>query len=187
MSLSHAVPDESSAGHEVPNISRLLEMLGRLTDPRSPQGKRHELVFTLACAVVAVLAGACNYRQLASQVGDFPQSLLATLGGRWSWFGCRYGWPSEATLRRVCQRIDAGELDLLIGSWLFERAHRDVDGLLVIALDARGPARRLDRRQRPGHPVLRDDPRRGCHRRPDPGARGHQRDHPGRHPAGGYR
>ncbi len=47
--------------HEVPNISRLLEMLGRLTDPRSPQGKRHELVFTLACAVVAVPAGACNY------------------------------------------------------------------------------------------------------------------------------
>ena len=137
MSLSHAVPDESSAGHEVPNISRLLEMLGRLTDPRSPQGKRHELVFTLACAVVAVLAGACNYRQLASQVGDFPQSLLATLGGRWSWFGCRYGWPSEATLRRVCQRVDAGELDLLIGSWLFERAHRDVDGLLVIALDGK--------------------------------------------------
>ncbi len=137
MSLCHLVPDESSAEHEVPNISCLLEMLGRLTDPRSPQGKRHELVFTLACAVVAVLAGACNYRRLASQVGDLPQSLLATLGGRWSWFRHRYGWPSEATLRRVLQRLDAGELDLLVGSWLFERAHRDTEGLLLIALDGK--------------------------------------------------
>jgi hypothetical protein len=112
-------------------------MLGRLTDPRSPQGKRHELVFTLAAAVVAVLAGACNYRQIASEVADLPQSLLAKLGARWSWFQWRYQWPSEATLRRVLQRVDATELDLLIGSWLFERAHRDTEGLLVIALDGK--------------------------------------------------
>jgi hypothetical protein len=37
----------------------------------------------------------------------------------------------------VLQSIDAGQLDLLIGSWLFERAHRDTDGLLVIALDGK--------------------------------------------------
>jgi hypothetical protein len=112
-------------------------MLGRLTDPRSPQGRRHELVFILAAAVVGVLAGACNYRQLASQVADLPQSLLAVLGARWSWFGLRYQWPSEATLRRVVQSVDAAQLDLVIGSWLFERAHRDREGLLVIALDGK--------------------------------------------------
>lgn len=137
MSLCHVVPDESSTGGEEPNISSLLEMLGRLTDPRSPQGKRHALVFTLACAVIAVLAGSCNYRQLASQVRDLPQPLLATLGAGWSWFTWRYECPSEPTLRRVLQRVDAAELDLLIGSWLFERAHRDTDGLLVIALDGK--------------------------------------------------
>ena len=95
-------------------------------------------MFALACAVVAVLAGSCNYRQLASQVRDLPQSLLARLGAGWSWFAWRYEWPSEATLRRVLQNVDAAELDLLIGSWLFERAHRDTDGLLVIALDGKG-------------------------------------------------
>jgi predicted transposase YbfD/YdcC len=94
-------------------------------------------VFTLAAAVVAVLAGACNYRQIASAVADLPQSLLATLGARWSWFAWRYVWPSEPTLRRVLQGVDAAELDLLIGSWLFERAHRDTEGLLVIALDGK--------------------------------------------------
>jgi hypothetical protein len=62
MALWHAADDSSSASvseHERdPNISGLLEMLGRLRDPRSPQGKKHELVFILAAAVVAVLAGA---------------------------------------------------------------------------------------------------------------------------------
>jgi predicted transposase YbfD/YdcC len=141
MSLWHAARVESStsAGDEEPepNISSLLEMLGRLTDPRSPQGRRHELVFTLAGAVVAVLAGASNYRQVASQVADLPQSLLAKLGASWNWFARRYDWPSEPTLRRVLQSIDAGQLDLLIGSWLFERARRDTEGLLVIALDGK--------------------------------------------------
>jgi predicted transposase YbfD/YdcC len=141
MSLWHAARAESStsagAEEQEHNISSLVEMLGGLTDPRSPQGIRHELVFTLACAVVAVLAGASNYRQVGSRVGDLPQSLLAKLGARWNWFGCRYDWPSEPTLRRVLQTIDAGALDLLIGSWLFERAHRDTDGLLVIAVDGK--------------------------------------------------
>lgn len=141
MSLWHTARVESStsAGQEErePNISSLLEMLGRLTDPRSPQGRRHELVFTLAGAVVAVLAGASNYRQIASQVADLPQSLLVKLGASWNWFQHRYDWPSEPTLRRVLQSIDAGQLDLLIGSWLFERAHRDTEGLLVIAVDGK--------------------------------------------------
>ena len=183
MSSCHAASDESSTGQEEPDIARLLEMLGRLTDPRSPQGKRHELVFTLAAAVVAVLAGACNYRQIASEVADLPQSLLAKLGARWSWFQWRYQWPSEATLRRVLQRVDATELDLLIGSWLFERAHRDTEGLLVIALDGKVLRGAWTEDNDQGHPVLRDDPRRGCHRCSDPGTRGHPRDHPGRHPA----
>ncbi|HEY6424554.1 MAG TPA: transposase family protein [Pseudonocardiaceae bacterium] len=86
MLLWHAAGDSSStslSGQERdPNISGLLEMLGRLTDPRSPQGKQHELVFVLASAVVAVLAGARNYPQLGSVVADLPQSLLAALGAR---------------------------------------------------------------------------------------------------------
>lgn len=104
MSLWHATCGSSSNSADSerePNICSLLEMVGRLADPRSPQGKRHELVFVLAAAVVAVLAGAGNYRQIASEVADLPQSLLAKLGARWSWFTLRYTWPSEATLRRV--------------------------------------------------------------------------------------
>jgi predicted transposase YbfD/YdcC len=138
MPVSHAAAGLSNTAAEGErNRVGLLEMLARLADPRSRQGRRHELVFVLACAVVATLAGATNYRQLASQVADLPQSLLAELGARWNWFRRRFGWPSEATLRRVLQRIDAAELDRLVGAWLHARAWRDADGLLVIAVDGK--------------------------------------------------
>jgi hypothetical protein len=139
MLLSHAVSGVSKASAVEGGSSRvvLLEMLAQLADPRKPQGKRHKLVCTLACAVVAVLAGAVNFRQIGSQVADLPQSLLAGLGARWNWFRRAYTGPSEATLRRVLQRIDAAELDRLVGAWLYARAWRDGDGLLVIAVDGK--------------------------------------------------
>jgi predicted transposase YbfD/YdcC len=138
MPVSHAAAGLSNtAADGERNRVGLLETLTRLADPRSSQGKRHKLVFVLACAVVATLAGATNYRQLASQVADLPQSLLAELGARWNWFQRRFAWPSEATLRRVLQRIDAAELDRLVGAWLYARAWRDGDGLLVIAVDGK--------------------------------------------------
>jgi predicted transposase YbfD/YdcC len=139
MTVSHAVTKESSAEHEGEDltIASLLTMLGKLTDPRKRRGKRYTLVFILACAVIAVLAGACTYRQIASQARDLPQSLLAILGARYSWFLRRYTAPSAATLRRVLGSIDAAALDLLIGSWLWDRAHRDLDGVLAVAIDGK--------------------------------------------------
>ncbi|WP_165485485.1 ISAs1 family transposase [Protofrankia symbiont of Coriaria ruscifolia] len=44
--------------------------------------------------------------------------------------------PSESTIRRVLEEIDAAALDLAVGAWLFERATRDDDDL-VIALDGK--------------------------------------------------
>jgi predicted transposase YbfD/YdcC len=35
------------------------------------------------------------------------------------------------------QSIDAARLDMAVGAWLFERAHRDPDGQLVIAVDGK--------------------------------------------------
>ena len=86
MPVSHGASGLSNAvsGDGERNRVSLVEMLTRLTDPRSPQGKRHDLVFVLACAVIGTLAGAANYRQLARQVADLPPSLLEKLGARWS-------------------------------------------------------------------------------------------------------
>ncbi len=112
-------------------------MLGRLSDPRGPRGRRHSLVFVLAVSVVAVLAGASGFRRIADQASDLPQSLLAKLGGTWNWFTFRYSWPSRSLIRRVLIDIDAEALDRLVGAWLCERAHRNDEDLLVIALDGK--------------------------------------------------
>jgi predicted transposase YbfD/YdcC len=130
--LSIAVGDD-----DVLNISSLLDMLEQVTDPRSPQGKVHELRFVLAASVVATLAGASNYREIGSRVNDLSQDLLECLGGTRNWFTGRYMAPSEPTIRRVLQGIDATQLDLAVGAWLFERARLDRNGQLVIALDGK--------------------------------------------------
>lgn len=139
MSSSHASSAVSSASPagEKDNVSSLLEMLGQVRDPRSPRGKRHTLVFVLAVCVVAVLAGAKNYRQMASQVADLPQSLLGRLGGKWCVFLWRFLWPSEPTIRRVVSGIDAGELDAAIGVWLRERVWRESETMVAIAIDGK--------------------------------------------------
>ncbi|MGH8524193.1 MAG: ISAs1 family transposase [Gammaproteobacteria bacterium] len=141
MSVSHSLPGSSNPevpdDYEGADISSLLSMLGRVPDPRGPRGRRHDLVFVLAVSVVAVLAGACGFQEIARQVSDLPQSLLAKLGGKWNWFTFRYSWPSRSVIRRVLVGIDAQALDLLVGAWLSERAHRDEEGLLAIAIDGK--------------------------------------------------
>ena len=102
VSVSHSAcgpssPDSGATGNESAgeaDISSLLGMLAAVTDPRSPQGIQHALVFVLAVCVVAMLAGAKNYREIAGHAADMPQSLLRKLGAEWSWFRLRY--PAKA-------------------------------------------------------------------------------------------
>jgi hypothetical protein len=114
----------SGADEQECDISGLLEVLGKVKDRRGLRGRVYELVFILAVSVVAVLAGASNFRQISDQVADFPQSLLRKLGARWCYFRRVFAWPSERTIRRVLEDIDADELDLLVGTWLRENACR---------------------------------------------------------------
>jgi hypothetical protein len=136
VSVSHSVPGPSSpdvgaAGNERAedaDISGLLEMLASVADPRCPRGKQHALAFVLAVSVVATLAGAENYRKIASHAADLPQPLLKKLGAKWDWFKFRYAWPSGQTIRNVLIGIDAGALDLITGAWLFAQARKDGNG-----------------------------------------------------------
>jgi len=112
-------------------------MLAKVADRRSRQGRMYELVFLLAVSLVAVLAGASNFRQIGGQVADLPQSLLRKLGAKWCYFRGVFGWPSEPTIRRALENIDADELDLLTGTWLRERACRDAEGMMVLAIDGK--------------------------------------------------
>jgi predicted transposase YbfD/YdcC len=112
-------------------------MLAAVTDPRSPQGIQHLLQFVLAVCVVAMLAGAKNYREIASHAADLSQSLLKKLGAEWDWFRRRYKYPSKSTIRNVLTRIDAAELDRVTGAWLSAQARKRGEAEWEIALDGK--------------------------------------------------
>jgi predicted transposase YbfD/YdcC len=112
-------------------------MLEEVTDRRSRRGRIYGLVFVLAASLVAVLAGATNFRQISDQIADFPQSLLAKLGAKWCYFRDVFGWPSERTIRRVLEDIDADELDRAVGVWLYENARGDREDGVVLAIDGK--------------------------------------------------
>jgi DDE_Tnp_1-associated len=117
------------------DISSLPEMVETVPDPRSTQGRTYQLSFVLAVSVVAVLAGAANFRQICDQVADLPQSLLRKLDGRWCYFRCLLAWPSERTIRRVLENIDAAKLDQAVGGWLLTRARRGEDSVWAVAIN----------------------------------------------------
>jgi predicted transposase YbfD/YdcC len=119
------------------DITGLLNVLGQVADRRGSRGRVYGLVFVLAASLVAVLAGAKDFRSIADQIADFPQSLLRKLGGVWCWFAGMFRAPSRHTIRRVLSDIDAAALDLAVGSWLRERVRRDSDSLLRLAIDGK--------------------------------------------------
>jgi len=90
----------------------LIEKLRTLVDPRQPRGVRHPLVTVVAIAVCAALAGARTFNAVAEWAQDLPREALQRFGSR------RWTAPSEPTIRRVLQKLDADRLDMQIGCWL---------------------------------------------------------------------
>ena len=145
MSVSHSAPGQSShtcaagtGNPEEADISSLLRMLATVPDPRGLQGRQYSLGFILTICVVAVLAGAKNYREIGSHAADMPQELMKKLGAKWNWFKFRYGYPGKSAIRRALIRIDAAGLDAITCAWMFAQARRDTDKSgWVIALDGK--------------------------------------------------
>lgn len=117
---SAAVTDRGVAGSDAPTGATIVEgltgedllvVLARVPDPRARRGRRHSLVSVLAAAVCAVLAGACSYVAIAEWVHDLPISVRIRLG-----LGRRR--PSEATVRRILQKVDHDAFDQALCGWL---------------------------------------------------------------------
>jgi predicted transposase YbfD/YdcC len=119
VSVSHApvlsrAPD--AAGHE--RVPGLLEVLAQVADPRKRRGRRFSLAFSLAVAVVCVLAGARSFREIGDQAADLPQEMLANLGGIPCPLRRKIPVPSEKRIRTLLQDLDGDALDVIIGGWL---------------------------------------------------------------------
>ena len=102
------------------DLSDLLGMFREIEDTRGRNGRQHELPFVFGVCVVAVLAGAKGYAEIARRARGMAQRLLAELGAGWDWFKSRHKHPSEGTIRRLLSGTDAGMIDRITGKWLAE-------------------------------------------------------------------
>lgn len=117
---------------EFPDIpaapAALLATLDTVPDPRKRRGRRHPLPAILAIAVCAVIAGARSFVAIAEWAAAATPVALAKLGVT--------EVPSESTIRRTINTVDANGLDLIVGAWAALRASAPKD-FRVIAVDGK--------------------------------------------------
>jgi hypothetical protein len=102
----------------------LIEHLRHVPDPRKRRGIRHQKVPVLATAICAMLSGANSFAAMAQWGKNCSQKMLARLGCRRNRTTLRYDPPSEPTIRRMLQGVDAEAVDREVGAWLYAEAHR---------------------------------------------------------------
>ena len=131
-SLTHAVVDPFDED-EFPDVPKapaaLLAALQRVPDPRKPRGLRHGLPVILSIAVCAVIAGARSFVAIAEWAAQASPAAVAKLGVTGE-------VPSESTIRRTINKIDANGLDVVLGAWAAFRATTS-EKFRVIAVDGK--------------------------------------------------
>jgi len=125
-----------------PKAEELLQVLMSLPESRMRRGIRHDQTAVLALAICAVLGGARSYVAIAEWAQRCNQNQLRRLGCRRNPHTGLYEPPSEPTIRRILQRIDAEQVDRALSDWLCSLAPSQP---AAVALDgktlrgARGP------------------------------------------------
>lgn len=99
-------------------LELLIDALRAIADPRFKRGKRHRKISILAIAICAVLCGARSYAAIAQWATHRSQNQLKRLFCRFNQSTARYQPPSEPTIRRLLQSIDAEAVDQAIYGWL---------------------------------------------------------------------
>ena len=120
----------------------LIRVLMSLPESRKRRGIRHDQTAILAVAICAVLGGSRSYVAIAEWVKRCAQNQLRRLGLRRNARTGLYQPPSEPTIRRVLQSIDAEQVDRALTGWVSSLSPSPPE---AIALDgktlrgARGP------------------------------------------------
>ena len=99
-------------------IEDLIHCLKGLPDPRHNRGKRHRQLSILAISICAVLCGARSFAAIAEWATYRTQNQLNRLWCRYDEKKELYVPPSEPTIRRLLQTIDAEIVDQAIYKWL---------------------------------------------------------------------
>ena len=110
----------------------LLEVVGRLPDPRSGHGRRHPLGAILGLAVCAMLCGARSLYAISQWGRDQGQDVSEALGFT------RRRTPCVSTLHQVFSRLDREAFEELLGQWLQDRGLEAGEALAIDGKRLRG-------------------------------------------------
>lgn len=116
--------------HQPAREQHLMQILGTVPDPRDPRGVRYPLTALPSLAIGTVACVGTLFRCDRGGSADVGPQMLAMFGTT------RSSAPDESTFRRVCEDVDAEELDRALGAFWWTRSH-EVDGRRVIALDGK--------------------------------------------------
>ncbi len=96
----------------------LIDYLRTVPDPRMKRGVRHRMLSVLTVAVCAVLSGAKSYIAIGEWAERTTQDMRKRMGCRFDKKTAFFITPSEPTLRRTMQAVDAVALDTAVSQWL---------------------------------------------------------------------
>ena len=110
----------------------LLEVMGRLPDPRSGHGRRHPLGAILSLAICAMLCGSRSLYAISQWGRDQGVEVSQALGFT------RDRTPCVSTLHQVFSRLDREAFELLLEQWLGERGLEAGEALAIDGKRLRG-------------------------------------------------
>ncbi len=107
-------PMKLSAKH----TDELMERLLQIPDPRMPRGIRHRRTSILAVSICAIMSNARSFAAIAEWAKRCSQNMLKRLRCRYDENTRRYLPPSEPTIRRFLQKVEAEPVDQALYGWL---------------------------------------------------------------------
>ena len=110
----------------------LLEVMGRLPDPRSGHGRRHPLGAILGLAICAMLCGSRSLYAISQWGRDQGLEVSGALGFT------RERTPCVSTLHQVFSRLDREAFEALLKQWLGERGLEAGEALAIDGKRLRG-------------------------------------------------
>lgn len=111
----------------------LKERLSQIPDPRLSRGKRHRKLSVMTLSLCALLCSATSFAAIAEWAKSCSQNMLKRLGCRLNPKTGIYEPPSEPTIRRFLQDVDAEAVDTALYGWLQSLAGEDT----ALAIDGK--------------------------------------------------
>lgn len=107
----------------------LVELLGRVPDPRRAEGKRHPLAAVLSLLVLAMLAGMRGLQGVVEFGRNLPPDVVAALGFT------RPKTLAKSTLSEILRALDIDAFESVVSRWL--QAQAIGHGWTAIAIDGK--------------------------------------------------